>query len=100
MISDGGDNASLQSLNEVMAMAGHSNAIMFMIGIFDENDIDRNPGVLKQFAKATGGQASCPSRQPDSPLLLSKSPKISATSTHSLTYLRTGRGTENTGASE
>ena len=60
VISDGGDNASLQSLNEVMAMAGHSNAIMFMIGIFDENDIDRNPGVLKQFAKATGGQAFLP----------------------------------------
>ena len=60
VISDGGDNASRHSLKEVMAMAGHSNAIMYMIGIFDENDIDRNPRVLKQFAKATGGQAFLP----------------------------------------
>ncbi len=60
VISDGGDNASLHTRKEVMAMADHSNAIVYTIGIFDENDRDRNPGVLKQLAKATGGEAFLP----------------------------------------
>ena len=60
VISDGGDNASKHSLAQVIAMAKASNAIIYTIGIFDEQDGDQNPGVLKRFAKETGGEAFFP----------------------------------------
>ena len=60
VISDGGDNASKLRLEQIMAMARQSDAIIYTIGVFDENDPDRNPGALKQLAKATGGEAFLP----------------------------------------
>ena len=60
VISDGGDNASTHSLAEVLKMAGQSSALVYTIGIFDEQDPDRNPGVLRRFAQATGGEAFFP----------------------------------------
>lgn len=60
VISDGGDNASKLNLTRIMDMAGQSDAIIYTIGVFDENDPDRNPGVLKRFAKITGGEAFLP----------------------------------------
>jgi Ca-activated chloride channel family protein len=60
VISDGGDNASKHKLTEIMALAGQSDAIIYTIGIFDEQDHDRNPHVLKQLAKNTGGEAFLP----------------------------------------
>jgi len=59
-ISDGGDNASTHKLAQIMAMARQSDAIIYTIGLFDEDDPDRNPGALKQLAKATGGEAFLP----------------------------------------
>jgi len=60
VISDGGDNASRHNLAQIMAMAGQSDAIIYTIGVFDQNDPDQNPGALKQLAKATGGEAFLP----------------------------------------
>ena len=60
LISDGGDNASSSGLQEVLRMAALSSAIIYTIGVFDANDPDRNPGILKQLAKATGGEAYFP----------------------------------------
>jgi Ca-activated chloride channel family protein len=60
VISDGGDNASKHSLAQVIAMAKASDAIIYTVGIFDEQDADQNPGVLKRFAKETGGEAFFP----------------------------------------
>jgi VWFA-related protein len=60
VVSDGGDNASKHNLGQVMAMAGQSDAIIYTLGLFDEDDPDKNPGVLKQLAKATGGEAFLP----------------------------------------
>jgi Ca-activated chloride channel homolog len=60
VISDGGDNASKHKLAEIMATAGQPDAIIYTIGIFDEQDGDRNPGVLKRLAKDTGGEAFLP----------------------------------------
>jgi Ca-activated chloride channel homolog len=56
VISDGGDNASKRKLSEIMTQAVESNAVIYTIGLFDESDMDRNPGVLKQLARATGGE--------------------------------------------
>jgi Ca-activated chloride channel family protein len=60
VVSDGGDNASRHSLGEVMKLARQSNAVIYTIGIFDEEDPDRNPGVLKRLAAETGGEAFFP----------------------------------------
>jgi Ca-activated chloride channel family protein len=60
VISDGGDNASKHTLNQVLQDAGRSDAIIYTIGLFDEDDPDGNPRVLKQIARATGGEAFFP----------------------------------------
>jgi VWFA-related protein len=60
VVSDGGDNASVRSLAEVMDLAQKSTAVIYTIGVFDEEDPDRNPGVLKRLAQATGGEAFLP----------------------------------------
>jgi VWFA-related protein len=65
LISDGGDNASKHSLAQVIEMAKESAAIIYTIGIFDEQDGDQNPGVLKRFAKETGGEAFFPESSKD-----------------------------------
>jgi Ca-activated chloride channel family protein len=60
VISDGGDNASKHNLIQVRAMAGQPDAIIYTIGIFDDSDGDKNPGVLRRLAKDTGGEAFLP----------------------------------------
>jgi Ca-activated chloride channel homolog len=60
VISDGGDNASKHKLNEITALAGQPDVIIYTIGIFDDEDEDRNPGVLHRLAKDTGGEAFLP----------------------------------------
>ena len=60
VISDGGDNASKHNLTQIRALAGAPDAIIYTIGIFDEEDSDRNPHVLRQLAKDTGGEAFLP----------------------------------------
>ena len=61
VISDGGDNASRQTLPGILKMSGQSGALVYTIGVFDEEDPDRNPGVLKRLASTTGGEAFFPS---------------------------------------
>jgi len=60
VVSDGGDNASEATLDSVLGRARESNAMIYTLGIFDPEDIDRNPGVLKSLARATGGERFLP----------------------------------------
>ena len=60
VVSDGADNASKLSLDEVLKMAGQSSAMIYAIGIFAPDDPDRNPEVLKRLAHSTGGEAFFP----------------------------------------
>ena len=60
VISDGGDNASNARLDAVLARARGSSAAIYTIGIFDDDDQDRNPGVLKSLATTTGGERFLP----------------------------------------
>ena len=60
VVSDGGDNASRHTLSETLALAVKSDAMIYTIGLFDEDDPDRNPQVLKKLSKATGGDAFLP----------------------------------------
>lgn len=65
VISDGGDNASVLGLPAVLKKFAQSNAVIYAIGIFDEDDADQNPGVLRHLAQATGGEAFFPTRLGD-----------------------------------
>jgi Ca-activated chloride channel homolog len=60
VVSDGGDNASAQGLSQILKLAGQSSAAIYTVGIFDEGEPDRNPGVLKRLAETTGGEAFLP----------------------------------------
>jgi Ca-activated chloride channel family protein len=60
VISDGGDNASGFGLSEVLKKSSQSDAMVYTVGIFDEEDPDRNPNVLRRLAAATGGEAWFP----------------------------------------
>lgn len=65
VISDGGDNKSKHSLDEILKMGEHSSALVYTIGIFDEQDEDRNPKVLARMAQTTGGEAFFPRQLED-----------------------------------
>ena len=60
LISDGGDNASSTTLDDVLKRARASNAAIYTIGIYEDMDPDKNPGVLKSLASATGGERHLP----------------------------------------
>jgi Ca-activated chloride channel family protein len=60
VISDGGDNASRQKRNEMLNTVEHSLATIYTIGIFDADDTDKDPGILKRLARMTGGIAYFP----------------------------------------
>ena len=62
VISDGADNASRRVLNEVLQAAGQTGTLIYTIGVFGEEEVERNSGVLKRIARATGGEAFFPRR--------------------------------------
>jgi VWFA-related protein len=65
LLSDGGDNASVLKLEDVLHMAQQSSATIYCIGIYDPFAKDKNPGVLKKIAKVTGGETYFPSNPSD-----------------------------------
>jgi Ca-activated chloride channel family protein len=60
LISDGGDNASKLCFNDVIEAVRESRATIYTIGIFDEDDTDRNLGILRRLAQVSGGDAFFP----------------------------------------
>jgi Ca-activated chloride channel homolog len=60
VISDGGDNTSSATRQEMLEMTESSLATIYTIGLFDEDDPDRNPGILKRLARISGGEAFFP----------------------------------------
>jgi Ca-activated chloride channel homolog len=60
VLSDGGDNASHRRLDDVLQIARQSSATIYTIGIYDDADLDRNPGVLRKIAELSGGHVYLP----------------------------------------
>ncbi len=60
LVSDGGDNHSTHTLDEVRRMVQESRATIYTIGLFDESDEDRNPGLLRQLSGVSGGETYLP----------------------------------------
>jgi len=65
VVSDGGDNASKCTLDRLIKLAEQSSVVIYAIGVFDRDDVDRNPGVLRRLAWTTGGEAFFPDKLDD-----------------------------------
>ena len=61
VVSDGGDNVSSRSFGQLLELIQESRATIYTVGIYDPEDPDRNPGVLKRIAKISGGECFLPS---------------------------------------
>jgi Ca-activated chloride channel homolog len=60
VISDGGDNASRTSYADVLEAALRRDVVIYTVGIFDSYDRDAKPGILRELAATTGGEAFFP----------------------------------------
>jgi VWFA-related protein len=61
VISDGGDNASHTGFEDVLDKALRGDVVIYAVGIYDRDvGSDAKPGVLRQLAAATGGEAFFP----------------------------------------
>jgi Ca-activated chloride channel family protein len=60
VVSDGEDNASTASLDDVVARAQASNASIYTVALTDEEDPRDTPRVLRALAELTGGEAFAP----------------------------------------
>ena len=62
LISDGGDNASVHTLEQVISDATNSDVVIYTIGLFGAYEEETNPAFMKQIAFVTGGEAFLPKR--------------------------------------
>lgn len=60
VVADGGDNASTNTFEHVLAEAQASNAAIYTVGIIDPIEREADPGRLKRLARATGGESFFP----------------------------------------
>ncbi len=60
LVSDGGDNTSHLTFPQILRQVEAANALIYTVGILDEQEADQNPGILKRLAKAAGGKAYFP----------------------------------------
>ena len=60
VVSDGGDNASRAKFSDVLDAALRTDVVIYTIGLHDENDRDAKPGLLRELADVTGGEAFFP----------------------------------------
>jgi Ca-activated chloride channel family protein len=62
LISDGGDNSSTHKAREVIDAIERSTATVYAVGLFDKDDPDRDPVLLKQLAHISGGESFFPEK--------------------------------------
>lgn len=55
LVSDGGENASAHTFDEVVTLARGANLVVYAVAIENSLDPDANPGRLRRLAKDTGG---------------------------------------------
>lgn len=60
VLSDGGDNASRTTLDEVLWKTQRSNVVVYGVVIADPLEPDAKPEVLRRFAHVSGGEALAP----------------------------------------
>lgn len=65
IVSDGGDNASRATFDEVVTKAQASNAVIYTVALLDPVDRDTNPALLRRLAQASGGEGFAPRNAED-----------------------------------
>ncbi len=60
VVSDGGDNASKTTYDQVLDTALRMDAIIYTIGVYDEYATEAKPDLLKKLAESTGGASFFP----------------------------------------
>lgn len=95
VVSDGGDNVSNATLEEVLTKTQGSNAMIYTIALIEPGSRDGNPKLLKQLAESTGGEAF----RPDDPQEISETLRhIARDIRHMYTIGYTPTNTERDGA--
>ena len=56
VVSDGGDNVSKASQSETLELMRALQTTVYTVGLFSQDDPDRNPGVLQKMSHVTGGE--------------------------------------------
>lgn len=56
VVSDGRDNVSKLKFSQLLRLIAESRATIYTVGAYDEDDYDKNPGVLRQIAQISGGE--------------------------------------------
>jgi Ca-activated chloride channel family protein len=59
-VSDGGDNASHTTFDEVITRTQASNVVIYTVALVDPEDRDANPRLLRRIAQMSGGEAFVP----------------------------------------
>jgi VWFA-related protein len=67
VVSDGDDNASRATLDEVIKRVHESDAVIYTIALTDPLTRDGNPRLMRRLARATGGESFSPRRAADVP---------------------------------
>jgi len=65
VISDGGDTASRHTRRETFDAVERSIATVYTVGLFADDDPDRDPAMLKRLARLSGGEAFFPAGASD-----------------------------------
>ena len=56
VVSDGGDNVSSTHFPELLKLIEASRATIYTVGLYDREDHDLNPGVLRKISNISGGE--------------------------------------------
>ena len=65
VVSDGGDNVSAINFAELLGLIEASRASIYTVGLYDPDDRDLNPGVLRKISAVSGGQFFQPEKLED-----------------------------------
>ena len=65
VVSDGGDNVSQLKEANILSLIEQSRATVYTVGLFDPNDGDLKPAILKKFAGLSGGEFFEPEKLDD-----------------------------------
>jgi Ca-activated chloride channel family protein len=65
VVSDGGDNASTHTLEAVLQHARMTDAVIYAVILFERDDREARPRVLKTLARETGGRTFTPQQTAD-----------------------------------
>ncbi len=72
VVSDGGDNASQIAFADLMRLIEASRATIYTVGLYDPDDHDASPGVLRKMASVSGGEFFEPAKLDDIVPVLTK----------------------------